>query len=206
QGRVQPRFAKVRDVFAAQFRGGELGAAVAISVDGEPVVDLWAGHADPARTRPWSRDTIVHVYSVNKGMTALCAHRLLDRGLLALDAPVARYWPEFAQAGKGDISVRWLLSHRAALPAPPARLPPGSLYGWAVMCSALAEAAPCIPPGTVGYHPLTFGCLVGELVRRIDGRSLGRFFREEVATPLGVDFHIGLGPGEEKRAADITPL
>jgi CubicO group peptidase (beta-lactamase class C family) len=206
QGRVEPRFSRVRDVFAEQFRQGELGAAVVITVDGEPVVDLFAGHADPARSRPWTRDTIVHVYSVTKGMTALCAHRLVERGALDLDAPVARYWPEFAQAGKGGIPVRWVLSHQAGLQALRAPLPPESLYDWSAMCAALAAAAPCIEPGTVGYHPVTFGWLVGELVRRVDGRSLGRFFREEVATPLGVDFHIGLGPGEEKRAADITPL
>jgi CubicO group peptidase (beta-lactamase class C family) len=204
---VHPRYTKVRDVFAEQFRSGsEIGAAVAITIDGEPVVDLFAGHADPARTRPWARDTISHVYSVTKGMTALCAHRLLDRGALELDAPVSRYWPEFAQAGKGAISVRWLLSHRAGLQALRTLLPPESLYDWEAMCGALAAAAPCIEPGTLGYHPVTFGWLVGELVRRIDGRSLGRFFREEIALPLGADFHIGLEPGEEKRAADITQL
>ncbi len=207
QGRVHPRYAKVRDVFAEQFRlGSEIGAAVAISVDGEPVVDLFAGWADPARSRPWTADTISHVYSVTKGMTALCAHRLLDRGALELDVPVARYWPEFAQAGKGAISVRWLLSHRAGLQALRTLLPPETLYDWNAMCGALAAAEPWIEPGTVGYHPMTFGWLVGELVRRIDGRSLGRFFREEIAAPLGADFHIGLGPAEEKRAADITPL
>src|SRR5258705_627903 len=207
QGRVHARYSKVRDVFAEQFRGGsELGAAVAISVDGEPVVDLFAGWADPACTRPWTADTISHVYSVTKGMTALCAHRLLDRGALELDAPVARYWPEFAQAGKGGIRVRWLLSHRAGLQALRTLLPPETLYDWHAMCGELAAAEPCIAPGTLGYHPVTFGWLVGELVRRIDGRSLGRFFREEIAAPLGADFHIGLGPAEEKRAADITAL
>ncbi|HTO07622.1 MAG TPA: serine hydrolase domain-containing protein [Myxococcota bacterium] len=207
EGRVHPRYGKLKDVFAAQLASGaEIGGAVAVTVDGEPVVDLFAGFADPARARPWTRDTIVHVYSVTKGMTALCAHRLVDRGALELDAPVARYWPEFAQAGKGAIPVRWLLSHQAGLQALRAPLPPESLYDWQAMCAALAEAAPVLPPGVLGYHPVTFGWLVGELVRRIDGRSLGRFFREEVATPLGVDFHIGLGPGEEKRAADITQL
>jgi CubicO group peptidase (beta-lactamase class C family) len=207
QGRVHPRYSKVRDVFAAQFASGaEIGAAVSFTVDGEPVVDLYAGHADPARTRPWTRDTISHVYSVTKGMTALCAHRLLERGALELDVPVARYWPEFAQAGKGAIPVRWLLSHRAGLPALRTLLPPESLYDWHAMCGALAAAPPCIEPGRLGYHPVTFGWLVGELVRRVDGRSLGRFFREEIAAPLGADFHIGLGPAEEKRAADITLL
>jgi CubicO group peptidase (beta-lactamase class C family) len=206
-GHVLPRYGRVKDTFAAQMRSGaEIGASVAAMVDGELVVDLFAGHADPARTRPWQRDTIVHAYSVTKGMTALCAHLLLERGQLELEAPVAKYWPEFAQAGKGDISVRFLLSHRAGLQALRERMAPESLYDWTAMCSALAAAAPCIEPGRVGYHPMTFGWLVGELVRRIDGRSLGRFFREEVATPLGVDFHIGLGPAEEKRAADITQL
>jgi CubicO group peptidase (beta-lactamase class C family) len=207
QGRIHPRYTKVRDVFAEQFRSGrEVGAAVAITLDGEPVVDLFAGHADPARTRPWTRDTITHVYSVTKGMTALCAHRLLESGALELDAPVARYWPEFAQAGKAGISVRWLLSHRAGLQALTRALPPKAMYDWDAMCRALAESSPCIEPGRLGYHPVTFGWLVGELVRRIDGRSLGRFFREELAVPLGADFHIGLGPAEEKRAADMTQL
>src|SRR5262245_45177523 len=206
QGRVHPRYTKVRDAFAAQFARGELGAAVAITVDGEPVVDLFAGHADPARTRPWLRDTITHVYSVTKGMTALCAHVLLERGALRLDVPVAHYWPEFAQAGKGEISVRWLLSHRAGLQALVQPLPPESLYDWAAMCAALAAAKPCLAPGRLGYHPVSYGWLVGELVRRVDGRSLGRFFREEIAAPLGADFSIGLGPAEEKRAADMTPL
>jgi len=207
EGHCGPRYERVREAFAAGFRErDEIGAAVAVTVDGEPVVDLWAGHADPARTRPWTRDTLVHVYSVTKGMTALCAHRLLERGALDLDAPVARYWPEFAQRGKGAISVRWLLSHRAGLPALRAPLPPAALYDWAAMCAALAAAEPCVPPGQLSYHPMTFGWLVGELVRRVDGRSLGRFFREEIAEPLGVDFHIGLGPAEEKRAADITQV
>jgi CubicO group peptidase (beta-lactamase class C family) len=207
RGRWDSRFARVRDAFAESFRAGaEIGAAVAITVDGRSVVDLWAGHADPARTREWMPDTIVHLYSVTKGMTALCAHRLIERGALELDAPVARYWPEFAQAGKGEIPVRWLLSHRAGLPALRTPVPAESLYDWNAMCAALAAEAPCFTPGTLAYHPLTFGWLVGELVRRADGRSLGRFFREEIAEPLGADLHIGLGPAEEKRAAEITPL
>jgi CubicO group peptidase (beta-lactamase class C family) len=139
-------------------------------------------------------------------MTALCAHRLVDSGRLDLDAPVARYWPEFARAGKGAISVRWLLSHRAGLQAIRTQLPPEMLYDWNAMCGALAAAEPCIAPGALGYHPVTYGWLVGELVRRIDGRSLGRFFSDEIGGPAGADFHIGLGPAEEKRAAEITPL
>jgi CubicO group peptidase (beta-lactamase class C family) len=207
QGTCHPRYARLRDAFAQGFRARrEIGAAIAVTVDGEPVVDLWAGHADPARTRPWTCDTIVHLYSVTKGMTSLCAHRLVERGSLDLDAPVARYWPEFAQGGKGSIPVRWLLSHRAGLPAIRTPLPPETLYDWDGMCAALAAAEPCLPSGQLAYHPLTFGWLVGELVRRVDGRSLGRFFREEIAEPLGADLHIGLRPSEEQRAADITDL
>jgi CubicO group peptidase (beta-lactamase class C family) len=206
-GTCHARYQAVRDAFADGFRTrGEIGAAVAIAVDGELVVDLWAGHADPARSRPWRRDTIAHVYSVSKGITALCAHRLIERGALDLDAPVARYWPEFAQQGKAAIPVRWLLSHRAGLPALRAPMPAWTLYDWSAMCTALAAAAPCIEPGRLVYHPVTFGWLVGELVRRCDGRSVGRFLREEIAEPLGADVHIGLGPAEQKRAADITAL
>ena len=207
QGTCHPEFTRVRDAFEEGFRArGEIGAAVAVTREGEAVVDLWAGHADPARTRPWVRDTLVHLYSATKGMTALCAHLLLERGALELDAPVARYWPEFAAAGKAAISVRLVLSHRAGLPAIRTPLPPETLYDWDAMCAALAAEEPCVPPGQLVYHPLTFGWLVGELVRRVDGRSLGRFFREEVAAPLGADLHIGLGPAEEKRTADVTAL
>ncbi|MGH7789519.1 MAG: serine hydrolase domain-containing protein [Candidatus Binatia bacterium] len=207
QGTCSPAFAAVRTAFEEGFRSrGEIGAAVCIVQDGQPVVDLWAGHADPARSRPWQRDTIVHLYSVTKGMVSLCAHRLIERGELDLDAPVARYWPEFAAAGKGAITVRWLLSHRSGLPAIRTLLPPDTLYDWDAMCTALAAEAPCIPPGQLAYHPMTFGWLVGELVRRVDGRSPGAFFRAEIAEPLGADLHIGLRPDEEARAADITAL
>jgi CubicO group peptidase (beta-lactamase class C family) len=206
-GTCQPAYSIVRDVFAEGFRARrEIGAAIAFAVDGELVVDLWGGHADPDRRRPWLRDTIAHVYSVSKGITALCAHRLIERGALELDAPVARYWPEFAQHGKDAIPVRWLLSHRAGLPALRTPMPAWTLYDWSAMCKALAAAEPCITPGHLVYHPVTFGWLVGELVRRCDGRSLGQFLREEIAGPLGADVQIGLGPADCKRAADITPL
>ncbi|HEX2486515.1 MAG TPA: serine hydrolase domain-containing protein, partial [Myxococcota bacterium] len=207
QGTWDTRFAPLRDVFAEAFRSGsEIGAAVAVVLDGRLVVDLRAGHADPARTQPWTRDTIVHLYSVTKGMTALCAHRLIERGALDLDAPVARYWPAFAQQGKDAIPVRWLLSHRAGLPALREPLPAEALYDWDAMCRALAAAAPCVEPGAPVYHPMTFGWLVGELVRCVDGRGVGRFFAEEIAQPLDADLFIGLGPAEEKRAADLTSL
>jgi CubicO group peptidase (beta-lactamase class C family) len=207
-GTCAAAFEGVRQAFEANFRApGEVGAAVAVVVDGMPVVDLWGGHADQARTRAWERDTLVNVYSTTKGMVALCAQRLVDAGALDLDAPVARYWPEFAAAGKRDIPVRWLLSHRAGLAAVRDLLPGEALYDWDAMCRALAAETPWWQPGeTHGYHALTFGWLVGEVVRRIDGRSLGRYFREEVAGPLGADFQIGLPDAEHARVAEMGPI
>jgi CubicO group peptidase (beta-lactamase class C family) len=207
-GECDPRFTAVRDTFAEGFRTrGEVGAAIAVTLDGRPVVDLWAGYADQARRRPWRRDTIANIYSCTKALTALCAHQLVERGLLDLDAPVATYWPEFAQAGKARIPVRWLLSHRAALPAVQAPLPPEALYDWDAMCAALAAQAPWWEPGTRhGYHALTFGWLVGEVVRRITGRGLGTYFRDEIARPLGLDLHIGLDEAEHGRCADLSDI
>lgn len=209
-GACDRRFQAVSEAFAENFATrGEVGAAVAVSVDGKVVVDLWAGHADAARTRPWERDTIVNVYSTTKGMTTICALRLVDQGLLDLDAPVAKYWPEFAQAGKAEVPVRWLLSHRAGLPAVKEPLPAASLYNWDMMTAALAKQEPWWEPGTKhGYHAVTFGWLVGEVVHRISGKSLGTFFRDEVAFPLGIDFHIGLGPEHDARTAEmiLAPL
>lgn len=206
-GICDEKFTRVRDALAENFAThGEVGAALAVMVDGEMVVDLWAGHADAAQSRAWERDTLVNVYSTTKGMTALCAHRLVERGLLDLDAPVARYWPEFAQGGKGELPVRYLLSHRAGLPALSEPLPPGSLYNWEVMTSALAKQEPWWEPGTKhGYHALTYGWLVGEVVRRISRKSLGTFFRDEVAEPLGLDFHIGLASNHDGRTAEVIP-
>ena len=208
RGECDTRFRAVQEAFEGNFATqGEVGAAVAVTVDGRSVVDLWAGHADAARTRPWERDTIVNVYSTTKGMTAICALRLADQGLLDLDAPVARYWPEFAQAGKSDIPVRDLLSHRAGLPAIKAPLPGEALFDWNAMTQALAAQEPWWKPGTQhGYHNLTYGWLVGEVVRRISGKSLGTYFREEVAEPLGVDFHIGLAATHDARTAEFLPF
>jgi CubicO group peptidase (beta-lactamase class C family) len=170
------------------------------------VVDLWAGHADAARTRPWTADTIVNVFSTTKAMTALCAHLLVDRGLLDLDAPVARYWPEFAAGGKDALPVRHLLSHQAGLAALRAPLAPETAYDWARMTAALAAESPWWEPGSAsGYHALTFGYLVGEVVRRVTGTMPGVFFRREVAGPLGADFHIGLAPSEDERVAEMVP-
>jgi CubicO group peptidase (beta-lactamase class C family) len=205
RGSCDARFERVREVFAENFRArDEVGAAVAVAIDGQLVVDLWAGHHDRERSRAWQPDTLVNVYSTTKGVTALAAHRLVDEGKLDLDAPVAKYWPEFAEAGKGAIPVRFLLSHRAGLPAVRKLLPNEALYDWQAMTSALAAEAPWWTPGSAhGYHAVTFGWLVGEVVRRIAGKSLGAYVRDTFAQPLGLDFHIGLAEREHARVADI---
>jgi CubicO group peptidase (beta-lactamase class C family) len=207
EGLCDPRFQRVQDALAESFtRFGETGASLALTLDNRPVVDLQAGHVDTARTKPWKPDTIANVYSTTKGMTAICALRLVDQGRLDLDAPVAKYWPEFAQAGKETLKVRWLLSHRAGLPAVAKPLAPEAMYEWETMTTALAEQKPWWEPGTKhGYHAVTYGWLVGEVVRRITGKSLGTYFRDEVAGPLGADFHIGLGPEHDARVADLIP-
>jgi CubicO group peptidase (beta-lactamase class C family) len=207
RGVCDERFSRVRDAFAANFENGEeVGASFAVTVNGESVVDLWAGHADAGLTRPWERDTVVHMWSASKAVTAICAHMLVDRGLLDVDAPVARYWPEFAQAGKENIPVRYLLSHQAGLSVIEEPLPAEAFYDWDRMTSALAAQKPLWEPGTIpGYQAITFGYLVGEVVRRITGKSLGTFVREEIAGPLGADFHIGLSEEHHARVAEIVP-
>jgi CubicO group peptidase (beta-lactamase class C family) len=194
----------VRDALEGNFREhGELGAAVAIEVGGEPVVDIWAGWEDEAQSRPWERDTLVAVFSVGKAMAALCVLKLVERGSVDLDAPVAEYWPEFAAHGKDRVSIRTLLAHRAGLPALRRRLTDPDAYDWDLMASALAGEEPWWPPGTThGYHVNTFGFLAGEIVRRVSGRSFGAFFRDEVAVPLDADFHFGLPPELDERVAD----
>src|SRR5271165_4775643 len=206
-GFAQERFAAVRDAFAANLASGaDVGACFAATVDGETVVDLWGGFADEAGTRPWERDTLVNVYSTTKTMTALTALMLADRGELDFDAPVARYWPEFAANGKARVKVSHLMSHSAGLSGWRERLKTEDLYDWEKMTSLLAAQAPLWEPGTAsGYHVVTFGFLVGEVVRRITGKSLGTVFREEIAEPLGADFHIGLPASEDSRVAEIVP-
>ncbi|MDA0352753.1 MAG: serine hydrolase [Chloroflexi bacterium] len=206
QGEVDPRFERVREAFANNFRDHrEVGAAVAVYLDGRPVVDLWAGRMHPDGDAAWERDTIVNVWSMTKGMTATCAHILADRDLLDYDAPVAQYWPEFGKLGKESIPVRWLLSHQAGLVAVDPPLKPGDHEHWDTMIHALEETTPQWEPGTKnGYHMITFGWLVGEVVRRISGAaSLGAFFRDEIAAPLGADFFIGTPASEDPRIASI---
>ncbi len=208
EGTCEPRYARVQEEFERNLaERGEVGAAVCVVVDGETVVDLWGGVADPATGRGWERDTIGVVWSCTKGAVALCAHMLVSRGELDLDAPVTRYWPEFAKGGKEDVSVRVLLAHQAGLAAIREPLPEGGLCDWDLVVDVLAAQEPLWAPGTrQGYHALTFGHLVGELVRRISGRSLGTFFREEVAEPLGLDFWIGLPEEHEARVAPTIPV
>ncbi len=206
-GHCAARFGRVKDAFAKNFAvEQEVGASFAATVDGETVIDLWGGSADAARTRPWERDTLANVWSTTKAMNALCAHVLVDRGLLDLDKPVAHYWPEFAAAGKERLPVRWVLSHQAGLAGLSEPMPAEGVLDWERMTRALAAQAPLWEPGTrSGYHALTIGFLVGELLRRIDGRTLGTFFRQEIAEPLGAEFWIGLPESEEPRVAEMIP-
>lgn len=206
-GHCEPGFERVRDALSEILASGsEVGAALAVHVGRHAVVDLWGGHTDAARTRAWDRDTIVNLYSVGKAITAICALRLVEDGVLDLDAPIASYWPEFAQAGKAHIPVRYLLTHQAALPAIARPLPSGAWSHWDVMTQALAAQAPWWAPGAGhGYHVNTQGFLIGEVVRRITGKTLGTYLRESVAGPAGIDFFIGFGPELDGRCADVLP-
>ncbi len=204
-GVCHPKLARVKDAFAKEFAdGNELGAGVAATLEGELVVDLWAGHRDPERTQPFERDTLVNVYSTTKGITAIALHRLIDEGKVELDAPVARYWPEFAQFGKANLPVRYLLSHQAGLAAVKRPLPAEALFDWQAMTSALAAQEPWWEPGKAhGYHALTFGWLNGEIVRRVRNKKIGDVVREEIAGPLGATFEIGFGSELDAR---VSPL
>jgi len=207
QGVCDERFQAVKATLAGSLdSGADIGASVAVFVDGEPVVDIWGGYADEARTRPWQRDTITNVWSTTKTMTFLCALMLADRGELDFHAPVARYWPEFAAAGKERVEVRHVMGHTAGLSGWSKHLEPEDLADWEKVTSLLAAQEPWWEPGTAsGYHAVTQGFLIGELVRRITGSSIGSFFAAEIAAPLGADFHIGLPPEEDGRVALVIP-
>jgi CubicO group peptidase (beta-lactamase class C family) len=205
-GDCDPRFEAVRAAFAANFdQGQEVGASVAVTLHGEPVVDLWAGDADE-QGNAWQRDTIVNVWSTTKTMAAICLLVLADRGEVDLDAPVATYWPEFAAQGKDRVTVAQVMGHTAGLPGWDPPIAPADLYDWDRPTATLAAQVPWWDPGTAsGYHALTQGYLEGEVVRRVTGRTIGTFFREEVAEPLGADFHIGLPESEEHRTGRMIP-
>jgi CubicO group peptidase (beta-lactamase class C family) len=202
-GNCRPGFERVAEAFERNLKEkGEIGASVCLTVGGETVVDLWGGVADPKTKAPWTRDTVSIVFSCTKGATALCAHVLASRGQLDLDAPVAELWPEFAQHGKERVTTRMMLDH----PAVRAPVKDDGPYDWAYMTDRLAAEVPFWEPGTRnGYHGFTFGWTVGEMVRRASGKSLGMFFREEIAGPLGLDFWIGLPEAIEPRVAPIVP-
>lgn len=207
-GFCQPRFQAVREAFTANFAAGsETGAAIAVAIGGEPVLDLWGGWTDAAHDKAWREDTIVCCYSVGKAVCAILIWRLHERGELDVDAPVAEYWPEFAQAGKAQIPVRWLLTHQAGLPAIRRPLPAGSQLDWELMTAALAAQEPWWEPGTAhGYHSNTQGFLLGEIIRRVSGKRIGRFLKDELRDPAGIDFHLGTSAEEDGRTADMLPV
>ena len=204
QGVCDERFGAVRQALAESLDQDDVGASAAVYLDGEPVVDIWGGYTDAASTVAWQRDTITNVFSTTKTMVALCALILAGRGDLDFDAPVARYWPEFGAAGKDGVLVRHVLAHTAGLPDFDGPLSAGDLYDWGAVTARLAAQAPRWEPGTLaGYHSLTQGFVLGEVIRRITGRSAGAFFAGEVAGPLGADFHIGLPAEHDYRVAPL---
>src|SRR5262245_58154595 len=208
EGLCIPRFEPLRRVFAHLIESGQdLGVSLALTVDGEFALDLWGGWADEARTRRWQRDTITNVFSTTKTMVALAALVLVERGQLDLDAPVARYWPEFAAAGKSGVLVRHILSHTSGVSGWEQPVTLEDVLHDGDKCTALLAAqAPWWTPGTAsGYHSYTMGFLVGEVVRRITGRRFGRFFVDEIAGPLGADFHIGLARSDFARVSNVVP-
>lgn len=207
-GTCSARFDPLRELFAAKLESGEdLGASLAVNIDGDMVVDLWGGWADESRTVPWTENTITNVFSTTKTMTSLAALVLVDRGELDLDANVAAYWPEFAARGKAGIKVRHLLSHTSGVSGWDQPVTIDDLYDWDKSTAMLAAQAPWWEPGTAsGYHGLNYGHLIGEVIRRITGQRLGEFLATQVAGPLGADFHIGLPPSEFPRVAKVVPL
>jgi CubicO group peptidase (beta-lactamase class C family) len=205
EGRCEPAFEMLAQEFVRNFSDrGEVGASLALTVEGRTVVDLWGGVADPATRRPWTGETVSIVFSCTKGATALCAHMLSSRGKLDIDAPVIEVWPEFGRHGKNRVTTRMMLDHSAAVPVLRDTVKPDGLYDWGYLTGRLADEVPFWEPGTRnGYHAVTFGFTVGEIVRRVAGMSLGAFFQQEVVRPLGIDFWIGLPEAIEPRVAPM---
>ena len=204
-GYCDPKFAAIEDELSKAIQSGfDTGASVAIEYQGEMVVNLWGGYKDRQRTQPWLEDTIMNVFSTTKAITATCILQLIERGKLDLNAPVSDYWPEYGCKGKEATKVSDFLCHRAAMHGFQGGVPKFDYRDWDKWTAALAAQAPFRTPGTTqGYHALTYGWLVGELIRRVDGRSAGRYFREEIAEPLCLDFHIGLDDAAMARCGDI---
>lgn len=205
EGTFAAGFEKVRDAFEQNFaERNDVGAAVAAWVDGDLVVNLWGGSADPHGSKPWQEDTLASIFSGSKGLTSTCVHLLAERGELDIDAPVAKYWPEFAQNGKEDITIAMVMAHRSGVIGPDERMSQADVRNWDAVCTQLAAARPWWEPGTAqGYHMVTFGFILGEVVRRVTGRTLGQYLRTEIAEPLGIDVHLGLPEHEHHRCADM---
>ena len=207
EGSCEPQFAELRHIIEKSIEAGDdLGASVAVCLDGEKVVDLWGGWTSEEKTTPWQEDTLVNTFSNTKMMTSLAALVLVDRGELDVFAPVARYWPEFAANGKGEIEVRHLLGHTSGVAGWDLPVELEDIYDPERSVAMLAAQAPWWEPGTAGgYHAMSFGHLIHEVIRRITGQSLGRFFAQEVAGPLGADYHIGLAPEHDARLSFVVP-
>lgn len=204
EGNCEPDFKPVLDQFVANFEGDEVGASLNIRIEGQTVIDVWGGVKAGKDANPWTEDTLSVVFSCTKGATALCAHHLIDQGKLDLNARVADYWPEFAAAGKQDVTVAMMLNHSAGVPALREDIKPGGYYDWDYMVNRLAQEEPFWEPGCRnGYHMMTFGWTVGELVGRVSGQSLGQYFKEQIADPLGIDFFIGLPESEDSRVSKV---
>jgi CubicO group peptidase (beta-lactamase class C family) len=207
QGTCDPKFEPVRAALAGLVESGQdVGCSAAVVHEGKLVADVWAGHADAEKTTPWDRDTIINVWSTTKTMTNLSALVLADRGEIDVDAPVADYWPEFKANGKEGVLVRHLLAHTAGLPSWRTPIAVEDLYDWDKVCSLLADDEPWWEPGTAsGYHAVTQGNLVGEVIRRATGKTVGTWFKENLAGPLGADFHIGTPAECDDRVAKVIP-
>ena len=207
KGYCDERFVEAKKIFEESIDSGfELGCAITLEFEGEVVLDLWGGHADLDKSEDWKEDTIVNVFSTTKGMAAMCLLQLVEKGLIDLDAPVSQYWPEFAANGKEAIPVRYLLCHKSGLCGVREPLDQGSFTNWDLICSELAKQEPFWEPGTAhGYHAITYGHLVGEVVRRVSGKSIGQYFNDEIAVPLNLDFWIGLPEDKFNRVTDINP-
>ncbi len=205
KGYSAPGFEAVADAFESNFaKHEEIGAATSVVIDGDTVVDLWAGYKDAEKSKPWEEDTIVQVMSTTKGLVSLVAHQLIEQGVLDLDAPVTKYWPEFAQAGKGNLPFRYLLTHQSGLPAIDVIQAPGASADWDLMVKLLSEQAPRWEPGEkFGYQAFTFGWLVGEVLKRATGKKVSELIQELVAKPLDIDFQIGFGPEYDDKVAEV---
>lgn len=207
-GYCDPRFEQVADVLRHSLESKfEVGASFAVEIEGEMVMDLWGGHKDAERTMPWQQDTIVNVFSVTKGVTAICAAKLIEQGHLDLHQKVSHYWPEYGCNGKENTTVLDFLCHRAGMFGFRDQVPLDDWTNWGQFTGILAAQAPFAEPNSIqAYHALTFGWLVGELIRRVDGRTVGVYFKEEIANPLGLDFAIGLDDSDMARCAQMLML